>query len=376
MDAALIARLRTQLPLVGAAGLAVLSCFNVILAALAAYSWRFGSDFREPYAAARIGLSHGWDHIYDIGLQRAAEASIAPGQAFEPYFNPPILAWICAPLAELPYIVSFGIWIALEAVSLGVAVWLIAGRNLRRSAIYAGSVLAVLSLALAIAFGQPVMIVALAVIASWRLIKEGHPLWAGVALAAIDIKPQLALVVPLALAVAGHWRPAAAWAAVSVALAAASLISLGTAGTHAYLSLLASTPSYLGATPRWSPAGLINGPLGVTFEAILAAAGAATVIRFRRHGPEVPMAVGCLISLLVAPYLHTSDLITAVIAIWLLHEARLPQLRNFGLGLLWLAVAIGTQFPISLIIGDALLFGRLTRRRGSDSLAPGATLKP
>ena len=352
-------RVAARAPLATTLVLGALSLVNLTLGILAALSWGTGSDFREPYAAATIGLSYGWDRIYDVGLQRTAEAMISAGQVFEPYFNPPVLAWICAPLTKLPFLVSFAIWVALEAICLGVATRLIAGKDWRPILMYAGSVLAVLPLALAIAFGQPVMIVALGVIACWWLNKHGHPVWAGVALAAIDIKPQLALVVPIAMFVAGYRRPAIAWAAVSLVLAGASLASLGGHGTSAYIALLSSGQTYLADTPRWSPAGLIGGPLGIAIEAILVIAGFAAIWRCRAAGPEVPMALGCLLSLLVTPYLHNSDLITGVIAVWLLNRARPKELPEGAIGLMWVAVAVGTQFPAILIVADALLFGRL-----------------
>ena len=352
-------RLASHAPLVTALVLGTLSLVNLTLGTLATLSWGSGSDFREPYAAATIGLTYGWDRIYDVDLQRTAESMISARQVFEPYFNPPVLAWICAPLAKLPFLVSFTIWVVLEAICLAVAVRLIAGKEWRPILLYAGSVLAVLPLALAIAFGQPVMVVALGLVSCWWLNREGHPVWAGVALAAIDIKPQLALVVPIAMFVAGYWRPAIAWAAVSIVLAVASLASLGVHGTSAYLSLLLTGQTYLADTPRWSPAGLIGGPLGMATEAILVIAGFTAIWRCRAAGPEAPMAIGCLLSLLVTPYLHNSDLITGVIAVWLLHRARLPELPDAAVGLLWIAVAIGTQFPAVLLVADAFLFGRL-----------------
>ena len=71
----------------------------VLFAAYDLYQWaqayagdRFHNDFTFYYAAARIGLAHGWPSIYDLGLQQAELDAIGSGikiALLARYISPP-----------------------------------------------------------------------------------------------------------------------------------------------------------------------------------------------------------------------------------------------------------------------------------------------
>src|SRR5207244_9804593 len=69
--------------------------FTSILANLARYALLLrdhyhGSDFRLYYAAAQVGLTKGWQNIYDPSSQSSAIAAI--GGPYKPFLNPPPMA--------------------------------------------------------------------------------------------------------------------------------------------------------------------------------------------------------------------------------------------------------------------------------------------
>src|ERR1019366_10207425 len=64
--------------------------------------------------------------------------------------------------------------------------------------------------------GQPGALIAAAVATCWWLMSRNRPVVAGLALSLIVLKPQLALLVPICLLVAGHARTFGAWLAASL----------------------------------------------------------------------------------------------------------------------------------------------------------------
>src|SRR2546430_17169266 len=82
--------------------------------------------------------------------------------------------------------------------------------------------------------GQPVALVAAAVAVAWWLASHQRPVLAGLALSLIAIKPQLALLVPLCLLVAGHGRMFAAWLSATAVIVAVAPLLLGPGGLQRY----------------------------------------------------------------------------------------------------------------------------------------------
>src|SRR5262249_20633431 len=106
--------------------------------------------------------------------------------------------------------------------------------------------------------GQPVVLVAAAVGAAWWLAERDRPVLAGVALSAMALKPQLALLVPLCLLVAGHRRMFVGWLVASAMLVAVALALLGPEGLQRYRDALS-------LATQWEPTRryAIAGPLGL-----------------------------------------------------------------------------------------------------------------
>src|SRR5437660_8555768 len=101
--------------------------FDLYQWALAYAGDRFHNDFTFYFAAARIGLAHGWGSIYDLTLQQAqldAMGSRMTIAELARYISPPPVAWSALPFTALPYEVAYWVWSALLLAALAAASWL------------------------------------------------------------------------------------------------------------------------------------------------------------------------------------------------------------------------------------------------------------
>jgi hypothetical protein len=304
----------------GAVTAALFAAFDLYQWALAYAADRFHNDFTFYYAAARIGLAHGWPSIYDLQLQQAELDAIGSSikiAELARYISPPPVAWSAVLLTPLPYPVAYWTWSALLLIAL-VLTWRLAspGDGRWRLAHLAAAV-GWLPVIYGLQLGQPGLFVALVVAGCYALLKAGRPFWAGVALAPLILKPQLAFLVPAALLVGGRTR--AFWGSVLAlgVLGLASALALGPSGLGAYearLSFAAGVP----ANRELTLAPLV-GSLELTrvIQAAIALWALFLVYRLRRRGDEwifIPALVG---GLLASPYLHLDDLVMLGLAAWL-----------------------------------------------------------
>ena len=212
---ALVQYFRERTRLWAAAGLwggSLLLAFN-LYAAIATYvpQYQVRNDFRLIYGAALNGWQNGYGHLYDLAAQKAVVESLGSGTYWSPYLNPPTLAWIATPFLAMPFEAALLLWTLLIAGAALLAWRLVApGSGLTRAA-HLALFLGLFPTAFGLMVGQPVALVAAAVAVAWWLASHQRPVLAGLALSLIAIKPQLALLVPLCLLVAGHGRMFAAW---------------------------------------------------------------------------------------------------------------------------------------------------------------------
>src|SRR6266513_1288166 len=230
----------------GAATAFLFAAFDLYQWALAYVADRFHNDFTFYVAAARIGIKYGWESIYDLSIQQAeldALGSRIHVAELARYISPPPVAWLALPLTPLPYELGYWVWSAALLVALGLTWYLAAPARGPERLIHLAAALGWLPVIYGLQLGQPGLLVALGVAGSYGLLRTGRPTWAGVALGAIVLKPQLAFLVPLALLAGGH-RRAFIGSVVAVGLiAAASAATLGGDGIATYQARLSFTAS-------------------------------------------------------------------------------------------------------------------------------------
>jgi hypothetical protein len=218
--------------------------------------------------------------------------------------------------------------------------------------------LGVFPVAFGVMVGQPGALVAAALATAWWLMHRGHPLWAGVALSLIVLKPQMAFLVPLCLLASGHVRTFAGWLVVSLAIGLIALALLGPDGVTRYLDVLrqTQTPAW-DITRRYSISGPIGlGPLLNLTQVVVVAVAVVAAWRHRRDGPELPMAAGIVGSLLATPYLGFQDFVMLVVAGWLVVRGGANPwqvaLLVVGYALLQFAIIV---LAVPILIAEALL---------------------
>ena len=356
----------------------------ILFAAFDLYQWaqayasdNFHNDLTFYYAAAKIGLSHGWQSIYDLRLQQ--EALDALGSRIQiaelaRYISPPPVAWLAVPLTLLPFQAAYLVWSALLLGALGWTWYLTAPGTGRLRLVYLAAAVGWLPVIYGLQLGQPGLFVALGVAGCYALLRSGRPFWAGLALGALVLKPQLAFLVPPALLVGGRYR--AFWGSVVAVgvLALVAAVVVGPSGIATYqerLTFAAGVP----VNRELTIAGLIgNVPVARVIQVVLAIWSLVLVFRLRGRGHEwifIPVLVGGLVA---SPYLHLDDLVMLGLAGWLyLRTSPRP-------GWSWIAVialviaAEGIPYwgPWPVISGDllALLLLSLMPRQTAHASAP------
>ena len=343
-----------------AAGLwagALLVAFNAY-AAITTYipQFRVRNDFRLVYGAALNGWQHGYAHLYDLALQKQVIEGLGPGTYWSPYLNPPPLAWLGSLFLPLPFEVAVLLWTGLLVAAALLAWRLVApGDRLSRWA-HLALFLGLFPTAFGLMVGQPVALVAAAVAVAWWLAVHGKPALAGLALSCIAIKPQLALLVPLCLLAAGHWRVVAVWAAATAVMAAVALVLLGGDGLQRYRDAL-SLASQWEPTRRYAIAGPLGlGPQVYVVEAIVVAVAVLAAWRQRGRPAGLPMATGVVASLLFTPYVGFQDFAMLVLAGWLIVRSGATSwqvaLMVAGYALLELALVV---LAVPILIAEAAL---------------------
>ncbi len=334
-------------------------------------------DFAVYYIFARVGIHHGWGSLYDYAAMRHEWLALGSAFLYPPLYPPP-LAWFVAPFAALPFPIGYALWNVLLVASLLATWWLTAPMSSRLVRLgHLAFAVALPSVALGLLLGQVVIVVAAAVSISWWLLRGNRPLLAGLVLSLIALKPQLALMVPVALLVAGQRRAFLGWAVGSLIMLGAALATIGFGGLQMYAILLAGSAHYRAAMmvyPQLTLPGFLGGGLVAALaQGLVIAATLVLVWRRRQSGVEFPFAAGLCASLLMASFLHPQDVAVLLPAAWLWLRTG-PRGVERVLGLTGFVAALGLTTPLPLVlvlagwlVSDRTVVVSASRRSGSSS---------
>lgn len=351
------ARNLPPLPLAAAALAAVWALLFEIPRLVAIVAFEPGvTDFRRFYAAAEIGMTYGWPHIYDVGRLREVSLPLGPGVGSDPfslfYMNPPIVAWVLVPFTLLPLAAALTVWSVINVASFIGASRLVFSRG---GFVWATSLLVSLAVwpsAFSLERGQMEPIVyGLAVLSLWTA-ERGHQRWAGVFLAlATAFKPQDVYLLPVVFVMCGMVRAAAWWALAGAALLALFAIVVGAEGIGTNIAVVSwsatADPSFI-ARPLIAPFGPgISVIVGEGLFAVLSLAAA-----WRQRGSlRIAFAIGIIGTLASGVHLHVYDYVGLTVAAWLVisESVSLLELGWIGLGVVCAQLtAIGVGLPILL----------------------------
>jgi hypothetical protein len=316
------------------------------------------NDLTLVYIGARIGLEHGWSHLYSLELQHQLFSQLRPSAAFndgERFLSPPPVAWLMAPLTILGAAGTVYVWLTASLAALVAAWWIGApGAGLTR-VLWLIFAVAWYPVQYSLSLAQPDVIVLLAAVACWKLAEKNRPYLAGVVLGLSVLKPQLVLALPLVLLVAGRWRIAGAWAGTMAILAVASLLVIGQQGLSDYRSLLAEaqhvtnnryfTPAFIFGAGTWS----------YVAQGIVLVIG--LVGAYLNRGSSLARLFGLRLvtTALSATYWHLQDYAMVLGAAWLFWRDPAPAWQRWWL----LVVVVGGELawpltPLPILIGLAI----------------------
>lgn len=299
-------------------------------------------DVRLTYVAAEAGLRYGWSTVYDKptleALSQQFPESVRHIDALYTYLNPPLLAWLFAPLTVFSEPVAYALWTVLSLGAL-VFAWRIAApfTGLANIALLLLAI-GLWPVLLAFYFGQPLMLLVALVAAAWWLSTHDRPYAAGAMLAlATFLKPQDVLLLPLALLVSGRYRVVAGWIAGCIVLGLASAAALGQSGLSSWWQAIKAGQA-LSSHEEFTLAFFFG--LGPVTYALWALQGAAAMLiaRVRRSEPEMVFAAGIAGSAAVAFHFHILDYSILVLAAWFVLRAAPPLWHR-----LWLVVGVLTM---------------------------------
>lgn len=293
-----------------------------------------GADFMVFYAAARSYLEGNLPLLFDGARFTAhlnamfADRLSAP-LPFQPWMYPPPYLLFLLPFALLPFGLAYAAFLTGTFAGLAAAVAAVIPRH-RRAAHTLSLLLCPAASAVAVA-GQNGFLSAALLIGGFGLL-DSSPVAGGMLLGALTFKPQMGLMVPVALVAARRWRTLASAAATTVFLAAVSLAVFGADIWANWIGLLLGPPneSYRQWAELSRPFGnsvsvcaLLLGAsetLANALQLLAVLVGAAAVWRaFRRPmASDWRMAVILAAAILAAPSVAVYDMVVLAMAAGLL----------------------------------------------------------
>ncbi len=298
-----------------------------------------GADFISFWTASRLALEGRPVLAWDAAAHWAAEKALfGAAQGYVAFFYPPPYLLICLPLALAPYFWSLAVWLGAS----GYAFFRVARGFL--PGLDPVALLAFPAVFINAANGQNGFLSA-ALVGGGFLLMDRRPALAGLCFGAMAFKPQLVLMLPLALLFARRWTTFALAAAAAAAFCWLSCFAFGARAWSGFfadsaLARAALEQNLIGYEKMQSvfaAVRLLHGPLGLAYglQGLAALAAAATLFALEQRafrGPaEAPAAI-CA-SLVSTPFLLDYDLTLLFVPLaWLTAEGlrRLPALRESG----------------------------------------------
>jgi hypothetical protein len=347
-------------------------------------------DFFLYWSFGKFLEAHPFADLYDYSLLHPFEVSSGGGPGFYgPHLYPPLLAFLFVPLTRLDYVSAELAWCL---GTLALYLWAAFGRAWRPYA-----VLATLLLPMTVncmAAGQNGFLSAALLIGGFRLITR-RPLVAGIVFGLLCYKPQLSVLVPVALVSARQRRALASAAATVALIVVATSITAGWSIWPLWLASLNENASQLiGPNPLthlmptvMAAVSLLGGSAALARLMQLAAASAAITavwILFRGGIGPLPAAALLAGTFLVPPYAMAYDVPIVATAMVLVMEERHAARGSFDL-IEVMVLGLAATMPALMSVRDlripmatisiALLFGLIVRRGLMQLNAP-ATARP
>lgn len=288
---------------------------------------QIGRDFSIFWIAGHLAADGQVVAAYGDGVKDGYAALFEAASAAW-FFYPPVAFLLYVPLGFLPFRVACGLWVAVTGIGFAATIRAIAGRGAIVPAVaWPGAILCAF-------YGQNGLLLG-ALIGCAAVTLDRFPIAAGVAIGCLIVKPQVAILAPLVLALMGRWRAFVAAGVTVALLAGISVLFFGVDSWSAFVEAMPKAQaSYASGAPGFpkfiSPFTALR-LLGVTDrvawggQAICAAAAVAGLIWAVRRAPNGQAAIAAMVAAtgLCVPFMGEYDMpFLAIPAAWLFAEAK------------------------------------------------------
>jgi alpha-1,2-mannosyltransferase len=312
-----------------------------------------------------------------------------PGWGYLGFFYPPFFLLLCAGFALLGYLPALGLWLATSCACYAAVLRALLPKGLRQGEPVWVLLLGYPAVMVNAGFGQNGFL-STALLGGAAVWLDRRPVLAGMCLGCLAYKPQLGIIVPLALAAARRWRCFAVAGTTVLAMAAAATLAFGPDIWPAFNTAMAEArrnwmepinPPYLQYwITVYGAVRLHGGPLALAYvaQAVVSVAAAFMLVRAllrRPPGARSGRAEGAAIAACVpfcSPFMLEYDLvILAVPMAWLLSEAlrdgfrrgeRAALLGAYLAPVLFKVTLFDNAMKLGVIVAAALLFAAVLRR--------------
>jgi hypothetical protein len=304
-------------------------------------------DFVSFWSAGRLVLEGAPGAAYDLAAHHNIETRVVPQIGILPFpYPPPFLAAV-TPFALLPFAAAFILWVLLTG-----GFYLLSTRRLAALPyLLANPIILVDAM-----IGQTGLLTAGLIICGLILL-PASPFAGGALLGLMIMKPQLAVMLPVALLAARQWRAIAGALLSSIAALLFAFLLFGPGVYEGFFHMLGRYAGYL-QQARWnwielaSPFAFaryfgVGSGAALSLQVLTGAVAAAmTWLAWSRNWEE-KVAILASATLLASPYLFTYDAVLLVVP-----AAQLIARQQFwSAGLIWLLAALPVAHVFNLYQG-------------------------
>ena len=287
------------------------------------------ADYSLLWAAGRMAAAGQATDLYDgPRFARAREQLFGPGLQQLDWIYPPPTIMVGIAVSQIPLLPGYFLWLCLLC---GGSIWALRGAGLSWPVVLFGLFGPPTWRALLLGQYSPL---AASLVVAGLLQARRRPFRAGIALTLATFKPQLGLLAPIVLLARGNWTALFVAIAGTLALAIMSTAWLGIGIWPAFLhgssssgrtllySFFPGGDQFHAASVFWMARSFgASIVLSYAAQALAAGMAAAAVVAAARHRTEsAAVAVAACLTLLVSPYLYTSDFVAYSIAVAMLAE--------------------------------------------------------
>jgi hypothetical protein len=292
--------------------------FTVVLAVCVYYLYGPDVDFVSFWAAGRLALQGHSRLAYDVHAHQAVEQTVAQIGGLMPFPYPPPFLFFVSVFAWAVYPFAYLLWISATA-----GLYFVATRRLTAPRFAFAHPAATVN---AIIGQNGFLISGIFLLGISRV--PAAPFTAGLLLGLLVIKPQLGVLLPVALLASRQWRAIGGAAASSLTLLAAAALVFGLDSYRGFFAMTQQYAAFMAADRwDWAQQASVFGfsrflgasqPMAFTIQGTAAFVAATVTWRAWVRGSEQREAILAAATLLVPPYVFAYDSLLLVLPLAML----------------------------------------------------------